>query len=157
MLKIDRQTSIQKQPVTIHSLYESYGGMLLGYIFEIVKDRKVADECLVKIFSDVALHFATMDWDNGSNWMKLQRFAKERLSTFMDNPTQIESSAAGIVKQASNEYFERLNDAQKTVFCNVYYKNKKIDEISIELNKQEDSIRKTLKEAFAIMRNDSEN
>lgn len=158
MLKIDQGTSIKITPVTVHSLYKNYGGMLLGYIFEIVKDRKVADECLVKIFSDLALQLHTIKWDNGSHWLKLQRFAREQLSSYGEHFPQKQSPIpTSVVRDVDGGSLERLTDQQRTVFYNIYYNNSKIDELSILLNKQKDSIRKTLKEAFAIMTNDSEN
>ncbi|MNJ98929.1 hypothetical protein D3C87_166990 [compost metagenome] len=47
------------------------------------------------------------------------------------------------------------NSAQ--IFCDSYYYGKTIEEISIELNQPEASIRKSLRQAFAIIKTGSGN
>ncbi len=156
MLKIERRPSLAQQPVTPHDLYDRYGAMLLGYIVEIVKDRTVAEQYLIKIFCDLSKEFDDINWSEGSMWIQLQRFAKSKLAVFIGT-SDGSGSPGGIEKHTSNKHLERLNHEQRIIFCEIYYNRKKVAEIAIELNKTEDSIRKTLKEAFAIMRNDSEN
>jgi len=133
--------------------------MLLGYIIEVVKDRKLAEEWLVKLFHELSLHFNEMNWDGSNNWCQLQRFAKLKLAEFNTTQKQAEANApAGLVMHSGrNKYLDGLTDEQKVVFCSVYYQGKSTTAISIELNKPEDVIRKTLKEAFAIMRKGGEN
>lgn len=156
MLKIERRPSLAQQPVTPHDLYDRYGAMLLGYIVEIVKDRTVAEQYLIKIFCDLSKEFDDINWSEESMWIQLQRFAKDRLTVFIGTSTS-SGSPGGIEKQTGNKHLDRLSHEQRIIFCEIYYNRKKVAEIAIELNKTEDSIRKTLKEAFAIMRNDSEN
>jgi len=157
MLKIERRPSLAQQPVSPHDLYDRYGAMLLGYIVEIVKERTVAEQYLIKIFCDLSKEFDDINWSDGSMWIQLQRFAKDRLAVLIDTSVNSYSPVAGIEKHTGNKQLEKLNHEQRIVFCEIYYNRKKIAEIAMELNKTEDSIRKTLKEAFAIMRNDSEN
>ena len=159
MLKTNRQVSVESNAENLRNLYDRHAGMLLGYIIEVVKDRKLAEEWLVKLFCDLSLHIHEINWENTSSWCQLQRFAKSRLAHFNTANKQLEVNSAGglVMHSGHNKYLERLTDEQKIVFCNVYYHGKSTADISIELNKPEVVIRKTLKEAFAIMRKGAEN
>jgi len=48
-----------------------------------------------------------------------------------------------------------MSDEQKLVFCYVYYKGKTTAQLAAELDRSEESIRKALKEAFAIIKKGS--
>lgn len=52
----------------------------------------------------------------------------------------------------ANTYLDRLNEMQRRVFCEVYHHGQTISALSVALNTTEDLTRKTLKEAFLIMR-----
>lgn len=156
MLKIERRPSLAQKPVNPRDLYDRYGAMLLGYIVEIVKDGTVAEQFLIKIFCDLSKEFNDIDWSEGGMWIQLQRFAKGKLGAFIDTSTS-SASSGGIEKYICNKHLERLDHEQRVIFCEIYYNRKKVAELAIELNKTKDSIRKILKEAFAIMRNNIEN
>ncbi|MGY0035557.1 hypothetical protein [Pedobacter sp. NJ-S-72] len=133
--------------------------MLLGYIFEIVKDRNLAEEYLVKIFCDLSQHFNEIDWDNTNSWCQLQRFAQNKLNQLMNSGEFIQDlEIKGAVGSDSHiKYPDLFSEEQHEIFYGVYYYGKSIEAISKELNKTEESTRKTLKEAFTIMRNSCEN
>lgn len=153
MLKVDRKVFIGNKPESLESLYQRHGGMLLGYIFEVVQDRKLAEKYLVEMFCELSQQFDQMNWNGTNSWCQLQRFAKGWLTVIIGNARYFEPRAVtGLVHSSCNKYLEQLNHEQRQVFCDVYYHGKMIPVISKELNKTEDSIRKTLKEAFAIMR-----
>lgn len=158
MLKVDRKVFIENKPESLESLYQRHGGMLLGYIFEVVQDRKLAEKYLVELFCELSQQFDQMNWNGTNSWCQLQRFAKDRLAALHAEKKYFEPAAVtGLVHSSCNKYLEQLNPEQRRVFCDVYYHGKMIPVISRELNKTEDSIRKTLKEAFAIMRRSGEN
>ena len=48
-----------------------------------------------------------------------------------------------------------MGEEQKRVFCYVYYQGKTISQLAVEFGKSEESIRKALKEAFAIIKKGS--
>ncbi|MNY41896.1 hypothetical protein D3C86_1767410 [compost metagenome] len=54
---------------------------------------------------------------------------------------------------AGEQLFAQLTSEQQHVFRGVYYHGKSIETIAKSENKPEDLIRKTLKEAFDIIRN----
>lgn len=159
MLNTDQGALVENRLANVRTLYDKHAGMLLGYIFEVVKDRKLAEDYLVKIFCGLSQQFEESDQAGVSTWCQLQRFAKDQLSDFNKQFGQHNRNLeAGLVKQhAQSKYIARLTEEQRKVFCGVYYYGQHIADISKELNKTEDLIRKTLKEAFAIMRESGEN
>jgi hypothetical protein len=148
---------VQTKPISIYSLYDAYAGMLLGYIFEVVKDRKVAEEYLVKIFSTVAEKFTEINWYETNNWCQLQRFAKNELTAFKEAVDGCETPVTGSQHSAPNKYLDQMTEEQKHIFCNFYYNKKTTAQLSQQLNRPEDLIRRSLKEAFAIIRRTNDN
>ncbi|MDB5156595.1 MAG: hypothetical protein JWR50_1302 [Mucilaginibacter sp.] len=138
---------LQAKPLSIHSLYDTYAGMLLGYIFEVVKDRSVAEEYLVKTFRSIHSSFDKINWAETSNWCQLQQFAKKELTTFNET-----SGLRKPITGLPNKYLDRMSDEQKLVFCNIYYCKKTTIELAKEINKPEALVKKLLKEAFTIIR-----
>jgi Txe/YoeB family toxin of Txe-Axe toxin-antitoxin module len=159
MLKNEPQALIETKRVSVRILYDRHASMLLGYIFEIVKDRNLAEKYLVKIFCDVSQHFNEINWDDTNSWCQLQRFAKNKLSQLINSSDlvkDLEIQGAGS-SDSHAKYPDLFSEEQHRIFYDVYYYGKSIEEISKELNKTEESTRKALKEAFTIMRNSCEN
>lgn len=149
------QAMPQTKSAGIHSVYDRYAAMLLGYIFEVVGDKKVAEDYLAKIFNGLAQNFNDIDWSMGNNWLLLQRYAKNQLVKF-------DSAAEGCQTQFShynlkNKYLNKMTGEQKLVFCNIYYSKKTTAQVAAEINKPEELIKKLLKEAFTIIRTSNEN
>jgi hypothetical protein len=154
MLKINRQELTVSKPESVRCLYDKYGGMLLGYIFEIVRDRKLAEEYLVQIFCDLSTQINEIDWEETNSWCQLQSFARAKLITLTATVKlgDIPGRTGTSVYNLRNRYLEQMTDLQQQVFYSVYYHGKSITAISAEQNETEDLIRRTLKEAFAIMK-----
>lgn len=150
------QSLIEYQQESIRGLYNKHAGMLLGYIFEVVEDRKLAEAYLIKIFCDLFLRYNEGNLKEITGWPQLQKFAREKLLSLPHSFRDI-SLKAGLKISAPNSYLRQLTEEQRQIFCGVYYKGKTIADLSGSLNKTEDLTRKTLKEAFAIMRKGSEN
>lgn len=160
MLEINQQALTQNRPESVRNLYDRHAGMMLGYILGVVKDRKLAEKYLVQIFCDLSQHFHEIDWDSTNNWCLLQRFAKEKLTSFTDEgarENETDETSELELRNSGDKYLGKLTDEQKLIFCEVYYRGKTVTVISVELKKTEDLIRKTLKEAFAIIRKGCEN
>lgn len=156
MPKSTSQLMIDQPPHSIRYLYDKHGGMLLGYIFEVVKDRKLAEDYLVKIFSALSLRDEVPDQEQISTWCSLLKFAKAKLQLFQAiNPNETAHVQTGVTfASPANTYLDRLNELQRSVFCGVYHHGKTISALSTALNTTEDLTRKTLKEAFLMMRSD---
>jgi tRNA(Met) C34 N-acetyltransferase TmcA len=159
MLEINQEALVANRAASIRCLYEKYGGMLLGYILEIVKDQKQAEQYLVQVFCDISLQYDEIDWAGTNRWIQLQRFARAKLSLFTHAATErLPVTRTGLPEHGSrNQIFDQLSDEQQQVFYAIYYQGKTISTISTELNRTEGSIRKALKEAFSIMRKSGEN
>jgi len=54
-----------------------------------------------------------------------------------------------------NKFLKLMNREQKEVFCGIYHSGTTISKLAAELNTNEAFIRKTLKEAFAIIKRTS--
>lgn len=157
MLETTPQSLTEHKPQSIRSLYDRHGGMLLGYIFEVVKDRKLAEEYLIKVFCDLSVQFNDVSHTDISGWPQLQKFTREKLLSSGERSKFVGLNSGLKTSGAPNHYLEQLNEEQRQVFCDVYYHGKTITDISKTLNLTEDLTRKALKEAFAIMRKGSEN
>jgi DNA-directed RNA polymerase specialized sigma24 family protein len=159
MLEINEQAFLENKPEGLRRLYDQHAGTLLGFLFGVLKDRKLAEEYLVQLFSELSGQYKELSWDGDNSWGQLQKFAKDKLAKFNAAATDCEPGTKSGLKEFEhkNKYIDRLTDDQKFVFCEVYYHGKTIIELSDRLNKTEDLIRKTLKEAFAIIRKSGEN
>jgi DNA-directed RNA polymerase specialized sigma24 family protein len=155
MVKND-QAVLQTKPLSIHSLYDDYAAMLLGYIYEVVKDKKVAEDFLVKTFSSVAQKFNDIDWGESNSWCQLQRIAKNELAAYNQATEGCETSEATIFS-LPNKYLNKMTDEQQLVFCNIYYRKKTTAQLAAEINKSEELVKKLLKEAFTMIRKANEN
>lgn len=158
MLKTDRQLYIDNKPNQIRSLYEKYSSMLLGYILGVVKDQKIAEEYLVLIFAELAQQPEHIALEGTNNWCPLLRFAKDHLRQISASAEITKSEFNHMfVQNVQDSYLSDLTEEQKKVFNDTYYLGKTTNAISIELNKPEVSIRKTLKEAFVLIKKGCEN
>ena|ERR1700761_4394968 len=151
MLKTDNKTLQDQKLAIIRRMYDRYGGMLLGYLAEILKDRALAEEYLVTIFSEIAnQHPNTIE---GITWCQLHQLAKTKLALLNNNSNFNTNKPGALISSLSNKFLDTMTDEQKHIFCNVYYYGKPITVLSQQLNKPETAIKKTLTEAFAIIRN----
>ncbi|OCX52309.1 hypothetical protein BEL04_12600 [Mucilaginibacter sp. PPCGB 2223] len=154
---LNNERGLKTKTVSIQSLYESYGAMLLGYIIAIVKDKELAENYLVKVFGCIAARFAHIEWDESSAWHQLRRLASQELSAFTDTVKacgyyggQPDATLTG------NKYVSRMTDEQRQVFCNIYYHQYTVAQLALGLDKTEAAVNKILKEAFTIIKQSHE-
>jgi hypothetical protein len=128
---------------------------LLGYLSEIVKDHRLAEQHLVNIFNNIPQHLNELNNGDANTWCQLQRLAKKHL---MGLPVAKHGKPAdGItIETGRNKFFNQMTNEQQVVFYSIYYNHKTITQLAEELNKTEELIRKTLREAFAIIRKERE-
>lgn len=158
MLKTETQLYIDNKPDQLRNLYDKYAGMLLGYIFGVVKDQKIAEDHLIMIFGELSQRSGNLEWEAPLTWCQLLRFAKNQLKEAADTVKISKSELSHLFKQdGQQEYLSALSEEQLKVFNDIYYLGKTTNTISLELNKPEVSIRKTLKEAFAVIKKGCEN
>ncbi|MBB5440037.1 hypothetical protein HDC92_003735 [Pedobacter sp. AK017] len=151
MLQINQNLSVKNGDERLKQVYDQYGGMLLGYINQVIDNEKIAEEFLVNIFTDIARNYNVWNWDEYNIWSQLLNFARSKLIGFSEM-----AMAIGLDPQknsASNKCFTKLSTEQRHVLKEVYYKGRLIQTLAKNENKPEDLIRKTLKEAFDQIRN----
>ncbi|HKG08851.1 MAG TPA: hypothetical protein VKB19_20440 [Pedobacter sp.] len=150
MTEINQNLLLTSENSDIQSIYAKYSAKLLGYIIEVIKDQKLSEEYLVKIFCELAkartqnisLRFYT--------WNQVRVFAMHILSS-NDKANGPDPGINPVDKLI------RMNADQQFVFKSVYYYGKSLTVIATKLNQTEDTVRKTLKEAFAAMKENREN
>ena len=126
--------------------------MLLGYIFDVVKDEQQAEKYLIDVFNDVpaVLHEFS---EHGTNaYCKLQLMAKKRLSGYFKTVEDCEDGRPR-TSARPNKYTDLMTAEQQLVFCGIHYQGKNTATIAAELNTNEEGVRRLLKEAFIIIRN----
>ncbi|GAB2688621.1 hypothetical protein GCM10027037_08960 [Mucilaginibacter koreensis] len=136
-------------------IYDRYGGMLLGYLTEVLRDRPQAEVFLIDIFNELPAYLDNFRSSEKSVWVQLQLLAKSKLAKFTASRTdcnQLDDELNSRWKQTGSN-LAQMNSLQRTVFCGIYYHNKSISTLSSELKEPEDSIKRTLKEAFNIIKN----
>jgi hypothetical protein len=140
---------LQTHKQTKQGLYNSYAGMLLGYIFRVVKGNDVAEQYLVEIFNALQPEDIDEMTQPGVNtYCRLQQLARKKLSVNNNDGSVATNNAA-----QSNKYIDLMNPDQRLVFCGVHYQGKTTAKLAIELNRSETIIRQLLKESFTIIRN----
>ncbi|OKS88453.1 sigma-70 RNA polymerase sigma factor region 4 domain-containing protein [Mucilaginibacter polytrichastri] len=147
-----RQILLNQTPYTLQDLYNRYAGMLLGYLSEIVKDHQKAEQHLVSIFNAIPQHLHEINNTDTNIWCQLQRLAKKHLSDSFVVGGGSHLGNGINTRQDKNKFLDRMTDEQQLIFSSIYYNHKTTLQLAKELNKPEDLIRTTLKEAFAIIR-----
>ena len=135
------------KPQYIITLYDRYAGMLLGYIYEIVKDRKVAEDYTAEVFARFAHSGKHSPSDNV--WLQLKNAAKTQLAGFYQSVGDCDDYSA---PYTDNDHVSRMSSEQRNIFCAVYYHNKTTAQLAVQFNKPESEIRKTLREALTLIR-----
>lgn len=124
--------------------------MLLGYIYDVVKDKALAEKYLADTFIAVATVPELFNNPNGNVYCKLQMIARERLESYFKAAENCDVNE--IVSNRPNTFLSKMNVRQQTVFCGVHYHGKSIPKIAAEMNEEETVVRKLLREAFVIIR-----
>jgi len=139
--------------LSVRSLYDSCGAMLLGYLFEVVQDQGIAEQYLIDIFNEVAKTPANYNTNGLSTLSQLQILARNKLApyyqTVKDCGTEQHNAKSTTAK---NKYLSQMTPEQQHVFCGLHYHGKSIAALAIEMRKPEDDIRKILKESFTLIR-----
>ena len=148
----------QSKSAAVLNLYNSYSAKLLGYIYEVVQNKPIAEQYLSAVFNDVPNELEEFSKSGTSAFCRLQIMAREKLVHFfeaLENDT--DKRAWENLPWVNNRYVTLMTSFQQQVFCDIHYQCKSAGSIAIELNKTEEEIRKTLKECFTIIRNGRNN
>jgi DNA-directed RNA polymerase specialized sigma24 family protein len=140
-------------PIDLEHLYAQYADKLLGYILPIVSNRELAEDCVVKVFANISSSKNTLPANRFSNtWSWLMALANNEVELMGEAANECKSVVDNTTYIQSHKYLNRMNEAQRLVFCGVYYHRKTTAALAIELNLPEQELRLRLKEAFMIIR-----
>lgn len=139
---------------SVNNLYNNYAGMLLGYLFEVVKNRSVAEQYLILVFNDVPNEIEEFYKPGVNAFCRLQLMARKKLADFFEN-TEDHSTYNAVQNNVfivKNKFIKEMTPDQQLVFCGAHWHGKTISKIAAEMEKPEDAVRKLLKECFTIIR-----
>lgn len=140
-------------PIDLENLYAQYADKLLGYILPIVNHREPAEDCVVKVFANISASKNTLPANRFSNtWSWLMALANKEVERLGAAANECKSVVDNTTYVQSHKYLNRMNEAQRLVFCGVYYHRKTTAALAIELNLPEQKLLLRLKEAFMIIR-----
>ncbi|WP_413669224.1 hypothetical protein ACEN9X_04195 [Mucilaginibacter sp. Mucisp86] len=149
---------VQSKSAAVLNLYNNYSAKLLGYIYEVVQNKLVAEQYLAAVFNDVPNELEEFSKNGTSALCRLQIMARKKLVHFfeaLENDT--DKRAWENLPRINNRYVALMTPFQQQVFCGIHYQCKSAGNIATELNKTEEEIRKTLKECFTIIRSGRNN
>jgi DNA-directed RNA polymerase specialized sigma24 family protein len=137
----------------VHKLYQQYAGMLLGYIYDVVKNQAIAEQYLVAVFKDAVHELNEFANEDVSTFCYLQALARKKLTEYFRSTTYHKEE--NILKSdiCNNKYIKQMTNEQRLVFCGIHWHGKTVASLATELNKPEENIRKILKDCFTIIRN----
>jgi DNA-directed RNA polymerase specialized sigma24 family protein len=146
--------TVQGRSAFVNALYNQYSAMLLGYIFEVVKNMADAEQYLIAVFKDVPHELDELSKTGVNTFCYLQLMARKKLSGFfeaIDECAGTEQNSKTIAN-SKNKYVGLMTTDQQHVFCGIYWHGKTVAKLAEELGKAEDAVRKLLKECFTIIR-----
>ncbi len=139
---------------SVQNLYSNYAAMLLGYIFEVVKSRAVAEQYLVAVFNDVPAQINEFYKPGTNAFCRLQLMARKKLDDYFESVDDcgITKSVQKNVFIGQNKFLKQMTHEQQVVFCGMHWHGRTTAKLAAELDKPEGEIRKILKECFTIIR-----
>ena len=147
----NQAVSIQGDP-ELEMLYKTYAAKLLGYVLAVVKNRETAEDCLVKIFTDIYRRKQNgIDTRQSNTWCWLMNLARRQINALQETTQDCLKNdvAAGFTDDC---FLNKMSAEQQQVFCGVYYHRKTVIQLAAELDMAEPTVRQKLKEAFTIIR-----
>lgn len=136
----------------LSTLYDAYGSKLMGYILALVKNRENAEECLVKIFTEIYRRKQNgTDTNPANTWCWLMELARQQITT-LEEGSQQRLNKDFAIRLPYDSFLNKMSAEQQLVFCGAYYHHKTVAELAAELNITEPTVRLKIKEAFTIIR-----
>jgi DNA-directed RNA polymerase specialized sigma24 family protein len=152
-LVLNQHIILTNTPAAIQAIYDEYAGMLLGYIYEVVKDKNLAEQYLVSVFNELPQHLSDIARPGTNIYHSLQLLTRKILADFFETiPACNTADNASNLPTRPNKFLDRMSKEEQLIFCSVHYRGKSISALAAELNKPEEVIKKLLQQAFAAIR-----
>lgn len=136
------------------TLYDEYAPLLLGYIQEVVKDKKLAEQYLIAVFNEVPEHLSELLQPQTNTFLALQLLTRKILANFFKTIPVCTTLTdyKRYLPDRPNKFLAGMTKEQQLIFCSIHYHGKSISALAAELNMSEDAIKKILQQAFAAIR-----
>lgn len=135
------------------TLYDEYAPLLLGYIQEVVKDKKLAEQYLIAVFNEVPEHLHELLQPGTNVFLGLQLLTRTILANFFKTiPVCTALDDKRYLPNRPNKFLTGMTGEQQLIFCSIHYHGKSIPVLAAELNMAEADIKKILQQAFAAIR-----
>lgn len=153
---MNQHISITNPALATRAIYDEYAGLLLGYIFEVVKDKNIAEQYLVAVFKELPQHLHDIILPGANTYQRLLLLARKVLAdVFATMPACNPTDKKALLPARPNKFLERMSEEEQFIFCSVHYNGKSISTLALELNQPEQAIKKILQQAFAAIRRPS--
>lgn len=150
---MNQQISITNTASGTRAIYDEYAGLLLGYIFEVVKDKGIAEQYLVSVFKELPQHLQYVNQPGANTYQRLLLLTRTVLADFFETiPACNPDDKKSHLPARPNKFLDRMSEEEQFIFCNVHYNGKSISTLALELNKPEQAVKKILQQAFAAIR-----
>lgn len=138
----------------VRAVYDEYAALLLGYIYEVVKDKKIAEEYLIAVFNELPQHLQHFTQPANNTYNTLQLIARKMLTGFFETLPAYKdpNDHKARLPAKPNKFLARMSEEQQFVFCSIYYNGKTICGLAAEMNKPIDEIKAILQQAFLAIR-----
>jgi len=133
-------------------LYDQYADKLLGYILAIVNNRLIAEDCVVKIFTEISSSTKAQPGTYSNTWNWLMTLAQNEINKLSNAADECKSVTENTAYVQAHKYLARMTETQRLVFCGMYYHRKTTVQLAKELSLPEQVLKLKLKEAFMIIR-----
>ncbi|MES2278980.1 MAG: sigma factor-like helix-turn-helix DNA-binding protein [Bacteroidota bacterium] len=149
---MNQHIALANSSSTTRAVYDEYAGLLLGYIYEVVKDQHTAEQYLVSVFNELPQHLHSIVQPGANVYQRLQLIARKMLAGFFETIPACNPGDKSHLPARPNKFLHRMSEEEQLIFCNIHYNGKSISTLALELNKPEEAIKKILQQAFAAIR-----
>ncbi len=144
--------ALTKNESALRTIFNRYGAALLGYIVGVVNDRIKAENYLIEIFKHISRFADELILPGVNTWLRLQHLAKNFLYKSAQPAISVADSKF-VPPGQKNKCLNLLTTEQHHIFCNIYYGYKSVQTLAQEMQKDEEDIRRCLREALSVIRN----
>ncbi len=149
----DPQLPVGNAVLVARALYYRYSSWLLGYLLEVLKDHRLAEQYLVEIFKEVPARLTDL---HEHPWIGLKALAKAKLLGHF-NGLRIKDMVDDLSNTGDrlkfDSFISTMSTEQQIVFCGVYYYQRSTQNLAEEMGITDQEVKRILKEAFVMIKN----
>lgn len=145
---MDHRVILTNHSLAVRDIYDQYAGMLLGYIYEVVKDKQTAEEYLISVFNELPGHLHNIVQPGFNTYHRLQLITRKVLADFFETIPACNPEEKNYLPAKPNKFLNRMSGEEQMIFCSIHYSGKSISTLATELQKPEEEIKRILQQAL---------